>query len=170
LGGPYHGSCFAFPSDVPAKNVVDKQDFFIAEYNNVEEAKSKIEESEDVAVVLVEGMQGAGPCIPATREFLMQVHVSSHQMNAVCILDEIMTSRLAPGGIQGLEGLISDRVALGKYLGGGMPFGAFGGLNRIMWEYNPTNPDALAHSGALTITPSLWRRDMLGSRKCIRLM
>ena len=38
-----------------------------------------------------------------------------------------MTSRLGAGGMQGRLGITPDLTSLGKYIGGGMSFGAFGG-------------------------------------------
>lgn len=58
-----------------------------------------------------------------------------------------MTSRLAPGGIQSIIGLQPDMTTFGKYLGGGMAFGAFGGREDIMSVYDPRVQDSLAHSG-----------------------
>jgi glutamate-1-semialdehyde 2,1-aminomutase len=145
--GAYHGACYMFAEDKPAENVVDRGDWIIAEYNNLEDTRAKIEESEDVAAVLVEGMQGAGPCIVGSREFLNQIQTSARKAGAVFILDEVMTSRLAPGGLQELEGLQPDLTTMGKYLGGGMSFGAFGGREDIMSVYDPRIGTALAHSG-----------------------
>jgi len=63
------------------------------------------------------------------------------------IFDEVMTSRLSPGGLQGLYGVIPDMTTLGKYIGGGMSFGAFGGKREIMELFDPTKADALPHAG-----------------------
>ncbi|KAF2790105.1 PLP-dependent transferase [Melanomma pulvis-pyrius CBS 109.77] len=145
--GAYHGACYMFPADSPAENVVDREDWIIAEYNDVEDARKKIEESGDVAAVLVEGMQGGGPCIVGTHEFLHQIQTSAKKVGAVFILDEVMTSRLAPGGLQELEGLNPDLTTMGKYLGGGMSFGVFGGREDIMRLYDPRDKSALIHSG-----------------------
>jgi glutamate-1-semialdehyde 2,1-aminomutase len=145
--GAYHGACYMFAEDEPAENVVDRGDWIIAEYNNLEDARVKIEESGDVAAVLVEGMQGGGPCIVGSHEFLHQIQTSAKKVGAVFILDEVMTSRLAPGGLQELEGLNPDLTTMGKYLGGGMSFGAFGGREDIMAVYDPRIGNALAHSG-----------------------
>lgn len=62
-----------------------------------------------------------------------------------------MTSRLAPGGLAELYGLQPDLKTMGKYLGGGLAFGAFGGRAEIMAVFDP-RPDAmhpmhLAHHG-----------------------
>jgi glutamate-1-semialdehyde 2,1-aminomutase len=58
-----------------------------------------------------------------------------------------MTSRLAPGGLQSTMGLQPDLTVFGKYLGGGLAFGAFGGRGDIMSVYDPRSPKSLAHSG-----------------------
>jgi glutamate-1-semialdehyde aminotransferase len=48
------------------------------------------------------------------------------QINAVFIIDEVRTFRLAGGGLQSLIGLKPDLTTLGKYLGGTLAFGALG--------------------------------------------
>lgn len=53
-----------------------------------------------------------------------------------------MTSRLAPGGLAELYHLQPDLKTMGKYLGGGLAFGAFGGRAEIMAVFDP-RPDAL---------------------------
>lgn len=58
-----------------------------------------------------------------------------------------MTSRLGPGGLQAILGLRPDLTTLGKYLGGGLAFGAFGGRSDIMSVYDPRSAGSLAHSG-----------------------
>jgi glutamate-1-semialdehyde 2,1-aminomutase len=69
------------------------------------------------------------------------------QVNAVFILDEVLTSRLAAGGLQSLVGLKPDLTTLGKYLGGSLAFGALGGRRDIMAVFDPRSPGALPHSG-----------------------
>lgn len=58
-----------------------------------------------------------------------------------------MTSRLGPSGLKGVLNLQPDLVTLGKYLGGGMPFGAFGGRADVLNVYDPRTPSSLSHSG-----------------------
>jgi glutamate-1-semialdehyde 2,1-aminomutase len=67
---------------------------------------------------------------------------------ALLIIDEVMTSRLAPGGLQStILGLKPDLTSFGKYLGGGFAFGAFGGREDVMGLYDPRRVGALAHLG-----------------------
>ena len=63
------------------------------------------------------------------------------------VFDEIMTSRLAVGGLQSALGIAPDLTTLGKYLGGGLAFGAFGGRADLMSRFDPFRPDALPHAG-----------------------
>ena len=65
----------------------------------------------------------------------------------VLIFDEVMTSRLHPGGLSAKLGIEPDLKTLGKYVGGGMSFGAFGGRRQIMELFDPTKPNALPHAG-----------------------
>jgi glutamate-1-semialdehyde 2,1-aminomutase len=58
-----------------------------------------------------------------------------------------MTSRLGPSGLQEIMGLSPDLTTMGKYLGGGLAFGAFGGRGDVMAVYDPRSPNSLAHSG-----------------------
>lgn len=58
-----------------------------------------------------------------------------------------MTSRLGPNGLAALKGVKPDLKTFGKYLGGGLAFGAFGGRADIMAAFDPRRTGALSHSG-----------------------
>ena len=58
-----------------------------------------------------------------------------------------MTSRLAVGGAQDLLGITPDVTTLGKYLAGGLSFGAFGGRRDVMAAFDPAAGGGLAHGG-----------------------
>src|SRR5690606_5029739 len=92
-------------------------------------------------------MQGSGGCIPAEPAFLEALRAACTQHGTILIFDEVMTSRLSPGGRQALLGVTPDMTTLGKYLGGGLSFGAFGGRRDIMVRYDPARDDAIAHAG-----------------------
>jgi glutamate-1-semialdehyde 2,1-aminomutase len=69
------------------------------------------------------------------------------ETGAVLIFDEVMSSRLGPGGLQGELRIRPDLTTLGKYLGGGLSFGAFGGRADIMERFDPRRAGALPHAG-----------------------
>jgi glutamate-1-semialdehyde 2,1-aminomutase len=67
--------------------------------------------------------------------------------NVILIFDEVMTSRLSTGGYQAMVGVTPDMTTLGKYLGGGLSFGAFGGRMDLMARFDPERADAWPHAG-----------------------
>jgi glutamate-1-semialdehyde 2,1-aminomutase len=143
FGGGYHGSLFGFagggsPMNVPFETIV-------ATYNDIETTRPLITAA--TALVLVEPMIGSGGCIPATPAFLEMLREETTRAGALLIFDEVMTSRLAPGGLQSVLGVRPDLTTLGKYLGGGLSFGAFGGRGEIMDRFDPRRRDALPHAG-----------------------
>jgi glutamate-1-semialdehyde 2,1-aminomutase len=71
----------------------------------------------------------------------------ANETGALLIFDDVMTSRLAPGGLQEAHGILPDLTTLGKYVGGGMSFGAFGGRADLMERFDPRRPDSFQHAG-----------------------
>ena len=63
------------------------------------------------------------------------------------VFDEVITFRLAPGGLQEVHGIRPDLTSFGKIIGGGLPVGAFGGRADVMATYDPSLPGTIAHSG-----------------------
>ncbi|KAK4185659.1 pyridoxal phosphate-dependent transferase [Podospora australis] len=147
FSGGYHGAVLSFDGGKPSANTVDRDLFVVAKYNDTSAAVETIRTTDDLAAVLVEPMQGAGGCIPGTEEFLFAIRQASQEKGALFILDEVMTSRLAPHGLGVELGLKPDMVTMGKYLGGGLAFGAFGGRQEVMAVYDPRVAGCLAHSG-----------------------
>jgi glutamate-1-semialdehyde 2,1-aminomutase len=116
----------------------------LAEYNDLEGAVAAIREhAATLGAVIIEPMLGSGGCIPARPDFLAALHEETAAAGIPLILDEVMTSRMAAGGLQARLGLRPDLTTLGKYVAGGMSFGAFGGRQDIMDQFAGT----LAHAG-----------------------
>jgi glutamate-1-semialdehyde 2,1-aminomutase len=63
------------------------------------------------------------------------------------IFDEVKTSRCAAGGVQGLLGIAPDITTLGKYIGGGLPSGAFGGRADVMAQFDQGGTNPIKHAG-----------------------
>jgi glutamate-1-semialdehyde 2,1-aminomutase len=120
----------------------------MADYNDAQAARALIARHADsLAAIIVEPLMGSGGCIPGDPEFLRTLREEADRHGIVLVFDEVMTSRLSPGGLHAKLGLRPDLVAFGKYLGGGVGFGAFGGRRELMQRLDPTRPDALTHSG-----------------------
>ncbi len=144
--GGYHGAVLSFARGRPAANV--PHDFIVSTYNDIAGTERLIESHRDeLAAILVEPMLGSGGCIPGDRGFLEALRDAAAACGAVLIFDEVMTSRLSAGGRQQALGITADLTTLGKYLGGGLSFGAFGGRQDIMAQFDPRRPNALPHAG-----------------------
>jgi glutamate-1-semialdehyde 2,1-aminomutase len=144
--GGYHGAVLSFARGRSATNV--PHDFIVSTYNDVAATERLIEaHGDELAAILVEPMLGSAGCIPGDRRFLELLRHASAQCGAVLIFDEVMTSRLSSGGLQQALGITPDLTTLGKYLGGGLSFGAFGGRQDIMGQFDPRRPNALPHAG-----------------------
>src|SRR5579883_3307480 len=123
-------------------------DYLVGRYNDLAAIEALVRpHRHELAAILVEPMQGTTGCIPAERPFLAGLRELADETGAVLIFDEVMTSRLAPGGLQEALGILPDLTTLGKYLGGGMSFGAFGGRGELMARFDPRRKDAFQHAG-----------------------
>jgi glutamate-1-semialdehyde 2,1-aminomutase len=144
--GGYHGGVLTF-GDGPSPVTVPHA-WVLADYDDVDGTRELIREhGSELAAVLVEPMLGSGGCVPASDEFLAMLRAETTACGALLVFDEVMTSRLAPGGLQSVVGVTPDLTTLGKYLGGGLSFGAFGGRADLMAAYDPARPGALFHAG-----------------------
>jgi len=144
--GAYHGGVFLFkdgdaPLNVPFRYVVGR-------YNDARAAARLVaEHAHELAAVIVEPMQGSGGVIPGEPGFLHALRKETAAHDVLLVFDEVMTSRLSRGGMQEALGIRPDLTTLGKYLGGGLACGAFGGRADLMARFDPARPDALAHAG-----------------------
>jgi glutamate-1-semialdehyde 2,1-aminomutase len=144
--GGYHGGVLAFKGGPSAVNAPFPM--VMATYNDTEATLGLIEKHKhELAAIILEPMMGGGGAIAADRAFLQALRDASAKHGIVLIFDEVMTSRLSPGGLQEAHGIRPDMTSFGKYIGGGFSFGAFGGARRLMDRYDPTKPGSLAHAG-----------------------
>ena len=143
--GGYHGAVFTFS---PGPNINAPFDYIYGTYNDIAATDAEIEANADnLAAIILEPMLGGGGCISAEDPFLAMLRARATRHGIVLIFDEVMTSRLSPNGLQAILGVTPDMTTLGKYIGGGMSFGAFGGRADIMSLFDPRSPNALPHAG-----------------------
>ncbi len=146
FAGGYHGGVFYFRGKGSVVNA--PFEFLVGDYNDIAGTRALVMPHRDnLAAILVEPMLGGSGCIPASREFLAELRALASETGAILIFDEVMTSRLAPGGLQEAHGILPDMTTLGKYVGGGMSFGAFGGKAALMEWFDPRRKDGFQHAG-----------------------
>ena len=146
FNGAYHGGVIKFP-DGPCKLNLPF-DFVLADYNDTEGAEEAIRNTGDeLAAVIVEPILGAGGNIPGNRAFLEMLRRVTRDVGALLIFDEVKTARLGPAGTQGILGIVPDLTTLGKFIGGGLTTGAFGGTAEVMAHFNPKLQGNWNHAG-----------------------
>lgn len=165
--GAYHGSALGFLGGVSSPINVPHE-FIICPYNDPQAASALVKEhGADLAAVLVEPMLGAAGCIPADVEFLGVLRQSTDAVGALLIFDEVMTSRLAFGGRQSQLGIRPDITVIGKYFGGGLSFGAFGGRADLLERFDPRREGSLSHPGTFNNNTLTMAAGLAGLRKSL---
>jgi glutamate-1-semialdehyde 2,1-aminomutase len=142
----YHGGVIKFLGGQSALNM--PFDFVLADYNDIEGTAELIGQvGDELAAVIIEPILGAGGNIQGNRKFLQMLRRMTKEVGALLIFDEVKTARLGAAGIQGMLEIDPDLTTLGKFIGGGLPTGAFGGSAEVMAHFNPKLKGALAHAG-----------------------
>lgn len=152
FAGGYHGGAFIF-KDGKSSPINAPYEYVIAQYNQLSSVQRLLQADENVgnvAAIILEPMVGSGGAIPAEHEFLRGLRQVATDAGALLIFDEVMTSRMHEGS--GIQSQLPteyrpDLTTLGKYIGGGMSFGAFGGKRSIMEMFDPRKATSIAHAG-----------------------
>ncbi|PSM39016.1 aspartate aminotransferase family protein [Streptomyces dioscori] len=158
----YHGGVLSFRGEAPLNAPYP---YVVCEYNDVPGTLAAIREHrDDLAAVILEPMLGGGGAVPATAEFVRAIREATTRYDVVFILDEVMTSRLAPGGLQERLDVVPDLTTFGKYIGAGFGFGAFGGSRRLMERFDPSVPGSLSHPGTFNNNTVTMAAGLVGLR------
>jgi glutamate-1-semialdehyde 2,1-aminomutase len=143
-GAWLHGGKSAGPLDSPYEKI-------IVPYGDADLMVKAIRaNADDLAAVLIEPVMVNPMCYlkaVSPKAYLQKIREACTEVGCALIFDEVMTSRLAPGGAQELVGVIPDMTTFGKYIGGGLPFGAFGGTKRWMERHDPLHPQTINSGG-----------------------
>ncbi len=110
-----------------------------------------------LAAVLLDPMPNRAGLRPLDASFVRLVREQTARRGIALVVDEVITFRLATGGLHSLYGIEGDLIALGKMIGGGLPVGAVGGRGAFMDVFDPRRPDAVAHGGTFSANPVTMR-------------
>ena len=96
-----------------------------AEYNNLEDVKSKI--TDKTCAILFETVQGEGGIYPGEKEFIQEIRKICDEKDMLLILDEIQCGMGRTGKMFAYQhyGILPDVMTSAKALGCGVPVGAF---------------------------------------------
>ncbi len=115
------------------------KDTIVCTFNDIESVKTAIIENKNqIAAVIVEGVPGNMGVVPPKPDFLKQLRKLTEDEGILLILDEVITGfRIAYGGVSEVYNISPDMVCFGKIIGGGLPVGAYGGKREIMQVVSP---------------------------------
>lgn len=131
-------------------------DTVVFPFNDVDRTVAVLREvGPDLAAVFVEPVMGSAGMIPADPIFLLALREVCDEVEALLVVDEVITLRLSEAGGQGYFGVEPDLSCFGKMLGGGFPLGAFGGRADVMAGFDPRPEDGplLGHPGSMNGWP-----------------
>lgn len=130
-------------------------DVLVLPFNDADRSIEVIEHhADELAAVVLE------PCantwmggVVAEPAFLRALRETTERLGVLLIFDEVVTGfRVALGGAAEVTGVRPDLTGLAKVIGGGFPYGAFGGRRDVMelltparWHEGPV--DLVYHSG-----------------------
>ena len=132
------GLTFGVPSSagVPAAVAAGT---LVVPYNDLE-ALDRVfaQHGRSIACVIVEPIAANMGLVAPVPGFLQGIVEIARRHGALVVFDEVITGfRVAPGGAQGLYGIVPDLTCLGKVIGAGLPVGAFGGRAELMRRLSP---------------------------------
>jgi glutamate-1-semialdehyde 2,1-aminomutase len=163
FNGCYHGGFMAYGANDPPLSV--PLPLVKATYNDVQGTRALLRShGSELAGVMVEPMMGSAGCIPGSPQFLAMLREETQKIGALLLFDEVMTSRLAPGGVQGLRHIDPDLTTLGKFWGGGFTFGAFGGRRALMQHLDLQRGGRLSQGGTFNNNVMTMAAGLVGAR------
>ena len=112
------------------------------------------EHKDDLAAVLIDLMPWRMGLIAADETFVRALREMTAAHGILLIGDEIITLRVAPGGMQARYGVSPDLTTMGKVIGGGFPVGAVGGRAEVMAVFDPSSGSPkVPHGGTFNANP-----------------
>ena len=111
--------------------------FSYAEYNNLEDFKSKV--TDNTIAIMIEPVQGEGGVHPATQEFMTGLREFCDENGMLLLIDEVQTGWCRTGAVMSYMnyGVKPDIVSMAKGLGGGMPIGAICATAEVAKAFTP---------------------------------
>lgn len=162
-GQPDNGCQIGFGAMTPG--------FSYAEYNNLEDFKSKC--TENTIAIMIEPVQGEGGVHPATMEFMKGLREFCDEKNMLLLLDEVQTGWCRTGAVMSYMnyGIKPDIVSMAKAMGGGMPIGAICTTEKLAKTFNMGSHGStfgghpVSCAAAVAAIDEMMDRDLSGNAK-----
>jgi glutamate-1-semialdehyde 2,1-aminomutase len=153
--GSYHGSYDA-AMQTPARGVpasVEGEIITVA-IGDLEGLVAALDEhGPRLACVLFDAMPNRAGLRFVGPEFASALREQTRRHGVLLIQDEVITLRLAFGGLQSLCGIEPDITTVAKVIGGGFPIGGVGGGEDLMALFDPRGQNPVVHPGTFNANP-----------------
>lgn len=106
-----------------------------------------------IAAVLIDLMPNRAGLVPADPAFVERVREATHAAGALMIVDEVISMRIARGGLAQAYDVDPDLVTAGKIIGGGFPVGAVGGREEVLRVFDPLATSSVGWGGTFSANP-----------------
>jgi glutamate-1-semialdehyde 2,1-aminomutase len=128
-------------------------DTLVVPFNDLDAMRTAFEEhSGQVAAVILEPIPANMGVVLPRPAYLPVVRNLCDEHGALLIFDEVISGfRVGRAGAQQLFGVRPDLTCLGKIVGGGLPFGVYGGRTDVMRSVSPVGP--VYQAGTLSGNP-----------------
>lgn len=115
--------------------------------------KAIAEHGRRIACVLIDLMPNRAGMIPASADFVDLVRNRTDDLDALLIVDEVISLRMAVEGLAGSYGITPDLITAGKIIGGGFPVGAVGGRADVLSVFDPGVEGMVDWGGTFSANP-----------------
>jgi glutamate-1-semialdehyde 2,1-aminomutase len=159
FNGHFHGwhdhVCFS-AAGAPGVVAGIADDTLVLPPNDPAALKTRLEEHDDIAAVILEPTGATFGMIPSGGDFLREVRAATAARGVVLIFDEVISGfRCSPGGAQKHCQVTPDLTTLAKILAGGFPGAAIAGRADILalLEYRDGQAPPVVHQGTYNAGP-----------------
>jgi glutamate-1-semialdehyde 2,1-aminomutase len=115
--------------------------------------RAMAEHGPQLAAVLIDLMPNRAGLVPADPAFVDHVREACSRVEALMIVDEVITLRMAVNGLSGSYGVTPDLICVGKIIGGGLAVGGVGGRADVLAVFDPLGSGSVGWGGTFSANP-----------------
>lgn len=155
FGTAYHGTYDdVTPLEAPGLPESVERSVLVLPVGDIAAVRRAFEDrGRELAAILLDLMPNRAGMIPCDPAFVQEVRALTEQAGSLLIVDEVISLRLAYGGLHSEYGVHPDLVTMGKVIGGGFPIGAVGGREPVMAITDPSRSRPVLWGGTFSGNP-----------------
>jgi len=113
------------------------------EFNDIDAVRSKLEQDNEIAAVLLDPSMQTSGVWPADKDYLVELRRLTEKHGVILIFDEVITGfRMGPGGAQRHYGVTPDMAVFAKAFANGEKISAVVGRHGVMDAVIPGDPSS----------------------------